>query len=137
MNKKARSFVTIMVIVALCALTLRFALEQFIKRNTAQNEAAAVSTLKLISAALENFAKNNRGIFPSSLSDLTKTTPIYLDRDYIRESPIKGYGYSCSKLDSSGYNCSANPINCMMTGRVVYNISTGGLFVSEGCGKEE
>ncbi|MFA5156016.1 MAG: hypothetical protein WC532_01310 [Candidatus Omnitrophota bacterium] len=137
MNNKARSFVTIMIIAALCALILRIALEQFIKRSVVQNEAVAVSTLKLVSAALESYAKNNRGIFPSSLEPLTKTTPIYLDRDYIKESPIKGYTYTCSKLDSSGYNCSANPVTCMMSGSTVYNISTGGLFVSEGCIKDE
>lgn len=137
MYNKARSFVTLMVVTAVCALVLRFAVEQFIKRNIIQNEANAVSTLKLISAALENYAKSNHGVFPVSLAILTRTSPLYLDRDYIKESPIKGYNYSCSKLDSSGYNCTANPVNCMLTGRAVYNISTGGLFVSEGCRREE
>jgi competence protein ComGC len=137
MNKKARSFVTVMMIVAVSALVLRFTVEQLIKRSITQNEAGALSSLKLISAALENYAKDNRGIFPVSLADLTKTSPLYLDRDYIKESPIKGYTYSCSKLDSSGYNCTAAPVKCKMNGRTVYNISTGGLFVSEGCKKEE
>jgi hypothetical protein len=137
MNKKARSFVTIMIIVALCVLILRFSVDQFITKSIAQNETGALSTLKLISAALENYAKDNRGVFPVSLSVLTKTTPLYLDRDYIKDSPVKGYTYNCSKLDNSGYNCTASPVKCKMTGRTVYNISTGGLFVSEACKKEE
>jgi hypothetical protein len=137
MNKKARSFVTIMIVVAASAIVLRFSVEQFIKRSITQNEAGALSTLKLISASLENYSRDNHGVFPASLTALTKTSPIYLDRDYIKESPIKGYTYSCSKLDNSGYNCTANPLKCMMTGRTVYNISTGGLFVSEGCKREE
>ena len=137
MNKKARSFVTIMIVIALSVLILRFAVEQLINRNITQNEAVALSTLKLISAALENYAKDNHGVFPVSLAVLTKTSPLYLDRDYVKESPIKGYTYICSKLDSSGYNCTAGPLKCKMTGKIIYNISTGGLFVSEGCKKEE
>ncbi len=137
MNKKARSFVTVMIIIALSVLILRFAIEQLTKRNIAQNETSALSTLKLISASLENYAKDNHGVFPLSLTVLTRTSPLYLDRDYIKESPIKGYTYTCSKLDGSGYNCTANPVKCKMTGSIVYNISTGGLFVSEGCKKEE
>ncbi len=84
MNKKARSFVTIMISIALSVLILRFAVEQLIKKNIAQNETGALSTLKLISAALENYAKDNHGVFPLSLTVLTKTSPLYLDRDYIK-----------------------------------------------------
>lgn len=139
-DNKSRSFVAIIIITAVFALILRATVEQLIKINIAQNEANALSTLKLISAALENYAKDNQGIFPANLSILTiltQTNPVYLNKDYIKESPTKGYSYSCSRLDSSGYNCSASPVKCKTTGKIVYNISTGGLFVSESCKKEE
>ncbi len=126
-----------MIITAVFALILRAALQQLIKKNIAQNEANALSTLKLISAALEKYAKDNQGIFPAELSILTRTNPAYLNKDYVKESPAKGYAYSCSKLDNSGYHCSAAPVKCKATGKMVYNISTGGLFVSENCKKEE
>ncbi len=136
-DNKARSFVAIMIITAVFALILRATIEQLIKKNIAQNEANALGRLKLISAALENYAKDNHGVFPANLSILTQANLVYLDKDYIKESPAKGYSYSCSRLDSSGYNCSAIPVKCKITGKIVYNISTGGLFVSENCKKEE
>ncbi|PIP21168.1 MAG: hypothetical protein COX40_00890 [Candidatus Omnitrophica bacterium CG23_combo_of_CG06-09_8_20_14_all_40_11] len=136
-KNKGRSFVTIMIITVITALFLRVTVNELIKGNIAQNEANALSALKLISAALENYAKDNQGIFPANLSILTQTNPVYLNKDYIEESPIKGYSYSCSRLDSSGYNCSAIPVKCKTTGKIVYNISTGGLFVSENCKEEE
>lgn len=126
-----------MIITAVFALILRATVQQLIKKNIAQNETNALSTLKLISAALENYAKDNQGVFPAELSILTQTSPVYLNKDYIKESPAKGYSYSCSRLDNSGYNCSAAPVKCKATGKIVYNISTGGLFVSENCKKEE
>ena len=58
-NTKARSFVTLMVVIAVTAFTLRFAIEQVIRTNITQNESNASATLKLIATALENFAKNN------------------------------------------------------------------------------
>lgn len=136
-NKKARSFVTIMIIIAVSSLLLRFGIERIITINIAQNESNASGSLKLISTALENYARDNHGVFPSDLSVLTKTTPAYLDKDYIASSTIKGYNYSCLRLNSSGYNCSANPVKCNLTGKVVYTITTGSLLVSEECSKKE
>ena len=136
-DTKARSFVTIMIIIAVSALLLRFAIEKIIMINIAQNESNASSTLKSISTALENYARDNHGIFPSDLSVLTKTTPAYLDKDYIASSSIKGYNYSCLRLESSGYSCLAIPVKCNLTGKVVYTITTGSLLVSEECSKKE
>jgi type II secretory pathway pseudopilin PulG len=108
-KKSGRSFVTIMIVVALSALFLRIAIEKIIKFSIAQNESTASLTLKLISTALENYAKDNRGVYPPQVSTLTRTSPAYLDKDYIAQSPFKGYHYSCSRLDASGYSCSALP----------------------------
>ncbi len=134
---KGRSFVTIMIIIALSSLLLRITVERIIKINIEQNESNAQVTLKLVSAALENYSKANQGVFPASLSFLTKTNPAYLDKDYIASSPIKGYNYVCSRIDPTGYNCSASPVKCNITGKMAYTITTGGLLVSEGCSRRE
>ena len=136
-NIRARSFVTIMMVIAVCALLLRIAIERIIKLSISENESVAQITLKSISAALEKYAADNHGLFPVSLSALIQTNPRYLDKDYIAESPIKGYNYNCSGLQASGYSCSANPTNCKLTGRMVYTITTGSLLVSEECEKKE
>lgn len=136
-NKKGKSFIAIMVIIAISAVLLRFIAVRIIEINTAQNKSSAQSTIKLIATALENYAKDNKGTYPPNIQELTKTKPPYLDKDYITLSPVKGYSYSCWRLEPSGYNCSAAPTICKVTGDIVFNISTGGLLVSEDCDKKE
>jgi type II secretory pathway pseudopilin PulG len=136
-NKKARSFVVIMIVIALSALALRVSMGELISINCAQNESSAQSTLKLICAALENYAKDNQGVYPAKFSVLTQSQPPYLDKDYIKESPVKGYIYDCSRLDATGYNCYAFPARCKLTGKAAFNVSTGSLLISEDCDKKE
>lgn len=131
--EKALSFVTLMVIIAVSVFFLRIALGQMIKINIAQNEAEAMRTLKLISAALENYAKDYLGVYPKNITLLLETQPPYLDKNYVRESSLKGYRFSCPILEESGYSCSAQPVECGLTGRTTYTIATGGSLVSEGC----
>jgi hypothetical protein len=126
-----------MILIAVSALLLRIFVEQIIKISIEQNESIAQTTLKLISTALENYAKANKGVFPVTLSVLTNSESRYLDKDYITQSPLKGYSYRCSKIEPSGYNCSAVPVKCNLTGKMSYSVSTGGLFVSEDCSKKE
>ena len=136
-DTKARSFVAIMIIIAISSLLLRFGIERIIKISIEKNESDAQATLKLISTALDNYAADNHSLFPASLSVLSQTTPHYIDKDYIDESPIKGYNYSCLRLEASGYSCSANPTSCKLSGTMVYTITSGGLLVSEKCERKE
>ena len=53
-NRKARSFVTIMIVVALTALSLRLAVHKIIIYNIEQNQLLAQVNLKLLSTTLEN-----------------------------------------------------------------------------------
>jgi len=127
----------IMMVIAVSALFLRFAIDKVIRFNISQNESNAQGTLKLISAALENYAKDNHGVYPASADILTKSQPPYLDKDYISQYPAKGYNFTCPKLEPSGYNCYASPVRCKLTGIMMYTVTTGGLFVSEGCKVKE
>jgi len=135
LNKTGRSFVVIMLSIALGALLLRVVVEQVIKITIEQNESYAQATVKLISTALENFAKDNKGLFPENITTLTQSQ--YLDKDYPSFSSIRGYVFNCSRLDQLGYSCSAVPVLCNLTGRTNYLISTGGLFIYEKCGKKD
>jgi len=136
-NNKARSFVVIMIVIALSALALRMVISEIIDVTSAQNEASAQSTLKLVSTALENYAKNNQGAYPLKISVLTQSQPSYLDKDYIKQSPIKGYQYNCSRLDAAGYSCYAFPTRCKLTGKVNFSVTTGSLLISEDCAEKE
>lgn len=135
-DTNARSLVTIMLIIAVMALLLRVAIEQIIKFNISQNESNAAATLKLVSAALESYAKDKRGVFPANLTTLTKSSPPYLDNEFIGRSAWKGYSYSCPRLEATGYSCSATPLKCKITGNLVYVVTTGGILVSEECRRE-
>ena len=128
-----RSFVTIMLVIGVVALALRIGLEQIVKTNIVSNESSASATLKLISTALENYAKNNANAFPTSIAALTQTNPAYLDKDYTLNSSVQGYVFSCVRLDAAGYSCYAAPTHCNLTGNKIFNVTTGGLFVSEEC----
>ncbi len=136
MNKKARSFVTIMIAVAVSALLLRLAIQKIIIYNIEQNQRLAQGNLKLFSTALENYAKDNKGVYPASTAQLTNAKPVYLERDYLAVSSVRGYEYDCQRLGPTGYNCSATPVNCNLSGKMVYAVSTGGLIIAESCDKK-
>ena len=135
-NRKAKSFVTIMVVVAISALLLRLAIHKIIIYNIEQNQVSAQVNLKLFSTALENYAKDNNGAYPTDIDQLTKSKPVYLERDYLDASSVRGYEYDCPRLDLSGYNCTAAPVSCKLTGKMVYAMSTGGLIIAESCDKK-
>ncbi|MFA5004856.1 MAG: hypothetical protein WC561_01860 [Candidatus Omnitrophota bacterium] len=136
LNTKAKSFITIMIVVALAALALRIFIHKIIRLNIQQNQSFAQNNLKLISTAMENYAKNNKGVYADSVALLTTSTPAYLGKDYIKDSPLRGYEYDCPRLDAKGYSCIAMPNNCKLSGETVYSVSTGGLFISESCDKK-
>jgi len=133
----ARSFVLIMIIIALASLILRIAIDKIMQVSIAQNESVAQSNLKLISTALENYAKVNHGVFSPNLATLINTTPPFLDKDYIAQPVIKGYNYSCPVLDASTYSCVAAPGKCRITGRKIYTVTTGGSLSYEDCSTKE
>jgi len=134
-NRKARSFVTIMVIVALSALLLRLMTHQIIVYRLQQNQALAQVNLKLLSTAIENYAKDNKSIYPANMDLLTNHNPVYLERDFLAESSVRGYEYDCQRLEATGYTCTATPVGCKFTGKLIYTVSTGGLVMSESCDK--
>ncbi|MDD5129488.1 MAG: hypothetical protein PHS66_00325 [Candidatus Omnitrophica bacterium] len=132
-NNRAKSFVTIMVVVALSALLLRMAVHRIIIYKIQQNQLLAQVNLKLFSTAMENYAQNNKNVYPASVDLLIKHDPPYLERDYLAATSVRGYEYDCQRLDPAGYNCTASPVNCQLTGKTVYTVSTGGLILAENC----
>lgn len=136
-DTRGHSFVTIMIVIALFAFFLRIAIEQVMMVNITQNESSAAATLKLISTALENYSKDNKGIYPDTIPVLTKGSPVYLEKDYALLSPIKGYIYACPRIETSGYICTAIPLKCKVTGKNTFTITTGGSLSSEDCSKKE
>jgi len=136
-EKKARNLIPLVIIIALLALFLRIFLSRLIKENIAQNDSFALDTLKVMATALENYADDHLGNFPEDFSNLTNASPPYIEEDYLKKSPLKGYIYSCPRLDSSGYQCMATPVKCNYTGKMVYTVTTAGVVNAEECAKRE
>jgi hypothetical protein len=133
LNNRAKSFVTIMVSVALAALLLRMGLHRIIIYRIQQNQLVAQMNLKLFSTAMENYAKDNKNVYPENIDLLTKHDPVYLEKDVLSASSMRGYEYDCQRMDLTGYNCTASPVNCQLTGKIVYTVSTGGLLIARDC----
>lgn len=134
-NKKAQSLVAIMIVVAVIALFLRIFIGQFLESMLTQNESEALSSLKLVSAALENYAKDHLGAYPESLDMLLKAQPPYLDKDYSAQGALRGYLLECPRTDPTGYSCVSAPARCNFTGRKKYAVTTAGVFSQENCFK--
>lgn len=137
MNSKALSFLALMLTVAMIALVVRFALLHVINLNVASNEANAQDTLRLLSTALENYARDHLGVFPNTLASLLDADPPYIEKEYVTLSFEKGYNFDCSILESTGYTCTAFPAQCGLSGKIAYTITTGGSMISEECSKQE
>lgn len=136
-STRGLTFVTVMIIVALVALFLRFAIELLISWNITQGEANAEETLKLISTAIENYAEDHQGMYPGKLSALCESKPPYIEKAYIRMGTTKGYVFNCSVLDAGGYSCSAVPSRCRLTGKKLFRVTTGGSLSADLCGPTE
>jgi type II secretory pathway pseudopilin PulG len=136
-RRRGMTFVTVMIVVALTALFLRFAIEQLIGWNIAQDESNARETLKLISTALENYAKDHMGGYPGNLTALYGSQPPYIEKSYAKMGTVKGYAFDCSVLDPGGYSCSASPSRCRLTGKTVFRVTTGGSMTADLCSPRE
>lgn len=137
-DHKARSFLTVIIIIAFIALFLRFSIVEVIRWRIAQNEAAAQESLKLVATALELYAKDHMGQYPQHLNLLFQAKPAYINPEYIAESSKrKGYVFSCSRLEQASFSCSERPASCGLTGNKIFTATTGGSMIIEECVKDE
>jgi len=125
-----------MVVFAVSALLLRLGLHRIIAYRMQQNQLLAQVNLKLFSTAIENYAKDNKNVYPTNIDLLIKSDPVYLEKDYLALNSLGGYEYDCQRLDAAGYSCTASPVNCQFSGKTVYAVSTGGLIIAENCDKK-
>ncbi|MFA5320593.1 MAG: hypothetical protein WBE75_00240 [Candidatus Omnitrophota bacterium] len=135
--EKGKSILVLVTVVGVLSLLLSILGEKVIGLIVNRNNAAAAATLKTIATGLENYGKEHGGEYPDNFAVLTKGQPPYIDRDYLAGSPHNGFNYFCSRLDKTGYNCSAIPLKCGISGSKNYAVATGNLFVSEDCDKNE
>ena len=127
------TLVGVILTVSIITLLATIVIPQFLRRAMIDNETSARATLKSISTALEAYAAQSEQGYVSDISVLTTTNPSYLTKNYVADSPILGYNYTCDLLEFTGYSCSATPQHCGQTGSKIYTITTGGVFIERDC----
>jgi prepilin-type N-terminal cleavage/methylation domain-containing protein len=129
---KAFTLVEIMIVVTVIATLVTIAIPHLLRVRINANEAAAQATLKTISSGCESFATAT-GRFPNSIQVLLSSKPQYINDNYTNRT-IGGYGFSCSdQMDVYGYNCTALPVNCGISGTKTFRIITGGVLNGQDC----
>lgn len=126
--------IAVIVVVALLpiiAMLAAIAIPNLLKARLTANESAAESSLKTITSAIENYAASHQGRYPSNEYDLVYATPAYLPRPFNNKT-LLGYTYSL-KLDSNGYQVSASPAECGVTGIKVFTAETGVKITDKNC----
>jgi type II secretory pathway pseudopilin PulG len=114
-------------IIAVIGLLAAIAIPNLLRARTAANEASAQAIIRSIATAAETYAVSNNGQYPVSSSSLREFLPSITDYENNR---VSGYSYSLN-LNSSGYEISAYPVTCGVTGRKNYQIKSGGNGISE------
>ncbi len=132
-TEKGKSFIIIMVAIAFLAVATRFGVSQLLSFMISQNESSAVTHLKLLGTALENYSQDNHSVYPTEVNELLRTDPAYLKEDFVLYGPMKGYIIYCSRLEKTGYSCSATPLKCRWTGSTVFTVTTGVTLSTQKC----
>jgi type II secretory pathway pseudopilin PulG len=101
-------------------------------RSRVQDEQARKS-LRLISAAIEKYRRDNNDKFPSEEAALIDGVNPYLDQGYNNKT-IKGYTYFLALSDGS-YAISASPKDCGTSGNKVFRLESGRNFEETACEK--
>ena len=120
-------FIVVLVIIILAAVSA----PGILRARLEANEAAAQAALKTISTAIEFYSAQHKGQYPKDEYELRFATPPYLNAQYDGKT-ISGYAYSLD-LSPSGYQVTAKPASCGVTGRQVFTIKTQGLTFKEAC----
>ncbi|MEW6075333.1 MAG: type II secretion system protein [Candidatus Omnitrophota bacterium] len=133
MQKRAFTLVEVMLVVTIIAALVAIAIPQLLRMRINANDAAAQTTLRAIASACEDYASANHGNYPAEFGALLNSTPAYLNENYTSRSR-QGYNFTCSaQMDAVGYNCSATPIECNVTGAKVFTITTGSVLTNTDC----
>ncbi|MBM3252161.1 MAG: type II secretion system protein [Candidatus Omnitrophica bacterium] len=124
MKRRGFTLVELMLVVAIILVLATIALPNLLRSRLSASQAAAKTTLKILSTAYEAYAADNGGTYNISTNALTSTNPRYINKDYADGSERRGYTFTCA-YDTNYYTCIAY---CSMSNDgETYSIATGSV----------
>jgi type IV pilus assembly protein PilA len=112
-------------VIPVIALMAAIAIPNLLRARISANEAAAKSSLRTVSTAVETYVSANNGRYPSSGDDL---------REYLPGSFDSSPGYSITlDLKDDGYSVEAVPRECHVTGTREFRMQEAGEIMEKEC----
>jgi len=114
---------------AIIGLLAAIAIPNLLRARMVADESTAKATVRTIATAAETYAVVNNGQYPVNTDGLKE----YFSKipDY-KNNSVRGYNYSL-EFGSSGYEITAQPVTCGVSGKKVYQIKTGSAISESDC----
>ena len=130
-SHKSFTLIEIMIVVTILALLAALAIPGLLRARHNANETAAVGSMRIISSALESY-RGAQVSYPSALSDLSNTTPPYVDSILTGAtssgSAKQGYYYAYSQVNGNQYTLYASPETPSVTGTRIFFVDESGVI---------
>jgi type IV pilus assembly protein PilA len=135
LGKRGFTLVEIMIVVAIIALLAAIAIPNLLRARHNANEAAAIASLKTISAACESFrAAQTPPTYPANLAVLgtPPTGPAYIDTALAGATNAaterQGYFFTYALVNRNQYTCTATPATIGTTGTRIFFVDESGVI---------
>lgn len=126
--ERSNEIIFIIVIVAALFFSITVAIHGKRELSQPENEAAAITSLKAINAAMEKW--DSRQATPSylgaSLPVLAHAYPSYIDAELVKGIK-KGYVFTLLPISHNEYICIATPLSQGVTGKRIFRINESGI----------
>lgn len=129
--KKGFTLVEIMIVVSLVIILVLLAAPGILRSRVIANEGTAIGNLKAINNACQLYHMNNNK-YPDSLSELSVTSPPYLD-SVLASGEKQSYGFVYALSSDDSFTVNANPLSSgLLKGRYFYLDESGIIRANSG-----